>query len=53
MERGATQKPQHVGFVCMDRSGTMDPGEDGAPSLTRAEHMKSHKFAFERQHRIL
>lgn len=42
-----------MGFVCVDRSGTMDPGEDGALSLTHAEHMKSNKFAFARQHEIL
>lgn len=43
---------EHVGLVCEDRSGTMDPGEDAALSPTRAEHMKSHKFAFEWQHGI-
>lgn len=35
---------EHVGLVCVDGSGTMDPGEDDAPSRTRAGHMKSHKF---------
>lgn len=48
-----TKASQHVGFVCVDRSGMMDPGEDGASSLTRAKHMKSHKLTFERWHRIL
>lgn len=44
VECGETHKPlQHVGFVCVDRSGVMDPGEEGASGPTRAQHMKSHK----------
>lgn len=53
LSAGDLRSVEHVGFVCVDRSGTMDLGEDGALSLTHAEQMKSNKFVFARQHKVL